>query len=141
MKQYGLSFESDVMHLRNPYNEPPDFTDLARHYPPLRPQYASFQLRSLGTTEHILFIQCFYQPYRVKYDRLQKSSSTKVRIINASSLFSLCTTACRRLTEALCHRDFGLSLELPDDRLCPPVSLVPYTSPFHLMPVAPLGAQ
>ncbi|KAJ8591203.1 S-adenosyl-L-methionine dependent methyltransferase [Rhizopogon salebrosus TDB-379] len=72
------------MHPRNPYNEPPDFTDLARHYPPLRPH---------------VFIN-------------HTGSST----INFKSL-----PAQRRLTEALCHRDYGLSLTLPDDRLCPPI--------------------
>lgn len=29
----------------------------------------------------------------------------------------------RRLTEALLQRDFGISLDLPENRLCPPVSL------------------
>ncbi|OAX37931.1 S-adenosyl-L-methionine dependent methyltransferase [Rhizopogon vinicolor AM-OR11-026] len=72
------------MHPRNPYNEPPDFTDLARHYPPLRPH---------------VFI-----------------NHTGSSAINFKSL-----PAQRRLTEALCHRDYGLSLTLPDDRLCPPV--------------------
>ncbi|KAG2137497.1 S-adenosyl-L-methionine dependent methyltransferase [Suillus clintonianus] len=72
------------MHPRNPYNEPPDFADLARRYPPLRPH---------------VFIN-------------HTGSST----INFKSL-----PAQRRLTEALFHLDYGLSLTLPDDRLCPPV--------------------
>ncbi|KAG1750352.1 S-adenosyl-L-methionine dependent methyltransferase [Suillus paluster] len=72
------------MHPRNPYNEPLDFADLARRYPPLRPH---------------VFIN-------------HTGSST----INFKSL-----PAQRRLTEALFHLDYGLSLTLPDDRLCPPV--------------------
>ncbi|KAG1740617.1 S-adenosyl-L-methionine dependent methyltransferase [Suillus lakei] len=68
------------MHPRNPYNEPPDFADLARRYPPLRPH---------------VFIN-------------HTGSST----INFKSL-----AAQRRLTEALFHLDYGLSLTLPDDRL------------------------
>ncbi|KAG1816718.1 S-adenosyl-L-methionine dependent methyltransferase [Suillus subaureus] len=72
------------MHPRNPYNKPPDFTELARRYPPLRPY---------------VFIN-------------HTGSST----INFKSL-----PAQKCLTEALFRLDYGLSLTLPDDRLCPPV--------------------
>ncbi|KAG1835414.1 S-adenosyl-L-methionine dependent methyltransferase [Suillus subalutaceus] len=72
------------MHPRNPYNKPPDFAELARRYPPLRPH---------------VFIN-------------HTGSST----INFKSL-----AAQKRLTEALFRLDYGLSLTLPDDRLCPPV--------------------
>lgn len=72
------------MHPRNPYNKPPDFADLARRYPPLRPH---------------VFIN-------------HTGSST----INFRNL-----PAQKRLTEALFRLDYGLSLTLPDDRLCPPV--------------------
>ena len=33
----------------------------------------------------------------------------------------LTITICRRLTQALLFRDFDIQLEIPDDRLCPPV--------------------
>ncbi|KAG1859714.1 S-adenosyl-L-methionine dependent methyltransferase [Suillus subluteus] len=80
------------MHPRNPYNKPPDFAELARRYPPLRPQLSNVFINHTG-------------------------SST----INFKSL-----PAQKRLTEALFRLDYGLSLTLPDDRLCPPVGNLIY---------------
>lgn len=34
----------------------------------------------------------------------------------------MCLVSGRRLTEALLYLDFNISLTLPDNRLCPPVS-------------------
>ncbi|KIY62376.1 hypothetical protein CYLTODRAFT_438918 [Cylindrobasidium torrendii FP15055 ss-10] len=50
------------------------------------------------------------------YPPLRKHLSGSKRIIDFKNDASL-----RCLTQALLHRDFKLSLELPDDRLCPPV--------------------
>ncbi|KAF7316127.1 S-adenosyl-L-methionine-dependent methyltransferase [Mycena indigotica] len=71
------------MHKRNPYRQPPDFTQLAQAYPPLK--------------------SCV----------IKQGANVSIDFKNEVSQ--------RRLTEALLHRDFGLSLELPPNRLCPPV--------------------
>ncbi|KAJ7247914.1 S-adenosyl-L-methionine dependent methyltransferase [Mycena haematopus] len=71
------------MHLRNPYRTPPDFCELAKAYPALK-------------------------PYIISY-----SGGFSIDFKNETSQ--------RRLTEALLHRDFGISLNLPLNRLCPPV--------------------
>ena len=40
--------------------------------------------------------------------------------------------SCRQLTKSLLERDFGLKLDLPGDRLCPPVRALRYPSILHL---------
>ncbi|KAJ6487757.1 S-adenosyl-L-methionine dependent methyltransferase [Mycena sanguinolenta] len=66
-------------------------------------------------------------PYRTPPDFCELAESypaLKSHIISYSGGFSIDfknEASQRRLTEALLHRDFGLSLNLPLNRLCPPV--------------------
>lgn len=49
---------------------------------------------------------------------IPKLSSVSTMMYSPPSMFLI---AYRQLTKSLLKRDFGLKLELPDDRLCPPV--------------------
>jgi 23S rRNA A1618 N6-methylase RlmF len=49
-------------------------------------------------------------------DKLQRPKRAEVAIV-------VDIPDSRELTKALLKRDFGLSVEFPDDRLCPPVSI------------------
>ncbi|KAK7692919.1 hypothetical protein QCA50_004558 [Cerrena zonata] len=71
------------MHPRNPFNNPPNFSELSQAYPALKPYVT------------------------------QSSSGWTIDFHNSH--------AQRRLTEALLHKFFGLSLSTPENRLCPPV--------------------
>ncbi len=112
-----------TMHERNPYKTPPDFESLARTYPPLRPQSVSLSPSSdftfVLTPLHIALFA------RRKAGCLQSTFTTKrPKGLPKSPMLFDCPVAhiCyRRLTQALLYRDFGIQLEIPNDRLCPPV--------------------
>ncbi|KAJ7918461.1 S-adenosyl-L-methionine dependent methyltransferase [Mycena leptocephala] len=86
------------MHPQNPYRIPPDFGQLAEAYPPLEPCIIS-------------------QSGKFSID-FKNESSQRCGSPNENRLQFIVG---RRLTEALLHRDFDISLNLPMNRLCPPV--------------------
>jgi 23S rRNA (adenine1618-N6)-methyltransferase len=115
-----------IMHERNPYKTPPDFESLALAYPPLRPQSVSLSLPSgvgfafVFTPPHIALSTrprtgCPQLTFITKPPKGQPKSPPLLLCCFASHLLH------RRLTQALLHRDFGIQLEIPNDRLCPPV--------------------
>jgi hypothetical protein len=112
-----------TMHERNPYKTPPDFESLALAYPPLRPQSVSLFASSDFT--HVLTPLHIALSARRKAGCLQSTFTTKRPKGHPKSPMSFdCPVAhiCyRRLTQALLYRDFGIQLEIPNDRLCPPV--------------------
>ncbi|CCM00501.1 uncharacterized protein FIBRA_02535 [Fibroporia radiculosa] len=95
------------MHPRNPYQNPPDFQQLADAYPPLKP-YLVYSYH--GVT--IDFMD----------ESAQRSDSSQMgcRVLIYPP-YSIIETQNRRLTEALLYRDFQVTINIPEDRICPPV--------------------
>jgi 23S rRNA A1618 N6-methylase RlmF len=93
------------MHPRSPYYEKQtDFNDLADYYPPMKPLFSSNLHKSTDKT----------------VSRIHKST-LKTRTHSGDKII-LRVLISRQLTKALLKRDFELEIDLPDDRLCPPVS-------------------
>src|SRR5229473_3073468 len=112
------------MQERNPYKIPPNFDSLAQPYPPLRPQSVLlsalvFFFPSLHLLSHIAYPahQTTAHPPSISMMKLPKGHPDHL----LSSIHLIFILSHRRLTQTLLHRDFDIQLEIPDDRLCPPV--------------------
>ncbi|KAF8263124.1 hypothetical protein EI94DRAFT_1773028 [Lactarius quietus] len=94
------------MHERNLYKTPPDFESLAHAYPALRPQSV---LLFHSQVSHLPYAGCSLR----SIIRAPEDGSPTIDFHDEN--------AQRRLTQALMFRDFDIQLEIPDDKLCPPV--------------------
>ena len=107
------------MHERNPYKIPPDFDSLARAYPLLRPQ--SVLILPFFSSHRHTFTHSIIRTSDNGPPTIDFQDGTAQRSLESPFFFHLSNSYYRRLTEALLHRDFDIRLEIPDDRLCPPV--------------------
>ena len=101
-----------TMASRSMYEHRIDFAALAMQYQSFNKQWDCPMSKITASTETNIVSRIMGS-----WTLATRRQCSQCAVVKLESIADLC----RELTKSLLHRDFGILIDLPDDRLCPPV--------------------